>query len=190
MVTFKARYHLLEHKRLVHGGQYPCSACGKKFFSVRDRKEHFCKCESCEREFTTGRKFKNHVCIKKRKNEIPLASQAKNRKKESAVKSKNSEFPAPHPPIAEESKEAHYRDTVLAGLDLNPVIEEMYRGQWGSIRTHSNEGNVFHSYTFRWEGQTRPHWETWLRQVFNRQSQKFKLNYSHSSILWHTENKE
>ena len=50
-------------------------------------------------------------------------------------------------------------------------------------------GELFHTYTFRWEGQT-PQWETWLKQIFNRQSQKFKLNYSHSSILWNTDFEE
>ena len=91
----------------------------------------------------------------------------------------------------EESVDCNDRDVAiraLGGVEENAIEE--YLDNWNALSTHHMESNISRTYTFRWETPTHPDWESLLIPVALRQTTRFKLNYSHSFILYHKETKQ
>ncbi|GFO22440.1 Zinc finger protein 546-like [Plakobranchus ocellatus] len=90
------------------------------------------------------------------------------------------------PDIVEDDLEGEAVDNIISLLEEDGV-REIYRNHWTSLRTHYREGPYHSHYTFRWDSQTEPSWEQWLRSVFSRQEKRFKLNLSHSFVQYNRE---
>ena len=86
-------------------------------------------------------------------------------------------------------------DTILETVlnDIEPRIRDIYRKSWGGIKTHFHEPkstpkatNSF--YTIRWYKDQD--WNEILNTIFKRQRNRFKINLSHSFILYNQETGE
>ncbi|GFO22473.1 Zinc finger protein 546-like [Plakobranchus ocellatus] len=90
------------------------------------------------------------------------------------------------PDIVEDDLEGEAVDSIISLLEEDGV-REIYRNHWSSLRTYYREGPNHSHYTFRWDSQTKPSWQQWLRSVFSRQEKRFKLNLSQSFVLYNRE---
>lgn len=73
-------------------------------------------------------------------------------------------------------------------------LRSEYRNNWTAIRNHyrnyySQRRKKIHSYyNIRWESQNvDQNWDEILMEIFNRQTSRFKINFSHSFILYNKE---
>ncbi|GFN84818.1 Zinc finger protein 546-like [Plakobranchus ocellatus] len=67
------------------------------------------------------------------------------------------------PDIVEDDLEGEAVDNIILLLEEDGV-REIYRNHWTSLRTHYREGPNHSHCTFRWDSQTEPSWEQWLRR--------------------------
>jgi hypothetical protein len=76
-------------------------------------------------------------------------------------------------------------------LDTLPTdIHKIYTDNWSAIKTHSTIYDHLSTYTFFHNPLTTTHpidWSALLDSIFTRQTKRFKINYSHHTILRHRE---
>ena len=87
-----------------------------------------------------------------------------------------------------EESESNLAD-VLSSLPRQLKVQ--YKNNWGAIRTHYREGkhkDNHRYYNIRWRSQSEyENFPTILEQIFNRQKKYFKINISHSFILYNAD---
>ncbi|RUS83075.1 hypothetical protein EGW08_009161 [Elysia chlorotica] len=169
--TFTRRDNLNTHKLKKHtasDGQCLCEKCGLLFRFIDHLLKHRC-------DTVTVRKGGQ-----KRKNE---------RKAERSSKRVKKIERQPPPQIQIDEVDGEAVDNIILSIE-NDGVREIYRNHWTSLCTHYREGPNHSYYTFRWLRETEPCWEQWLRSVFGRQEKRFKLNLSHSFILYNREENE
>ena len=145
-----------------------------------------CNVKTVKKIFTTNQNFQKHKCILitcRLCNSTHDTRQSFNKHLKQCIKKQK--FPAPTTDFINDP--LYPADDVIASLDAEKEVVDMYKANWLSLRTHAREGKTHHSYTFRWVTQNNPDWGVWLRKVFLRQSGRFKLNVAHSSILYNSE---
>ncbi|GFO12807.1 Zinc finger protein 546-like [Plakobranchus ocellatus] len=203
--VFTKKRNLVRHIRQKHGdekGPYLCDDCGASFLRhdnlvghVRKKREGTTPqylCEKCGLGFSRSTYLKRHRCdavsvrkdARKRKSERKAEGGEKRKKRDRAVLNNPLQ-----PDIIQDNLEGEDVDNVISSIDEEGV-REIYRNHWTSLCTQYREGPNHSHYTFRWVSQTVPCWEQWLRSVFCRQEKRFKLNLSHSFVLFNREEKE
>ncbi|GFR66083.1 zinc finger protein 546-like [Elysia marginata] len=189
----------MRHQREKHGAEAPhrylCDDCGASYFRFRQhiREKHVDTtpeflCEKCGLGFSRITYLQRHRCdeVSVRKNKRKRKG---DRKGEEGVKRKRGDkalLEPYRPDIMEDDLEGEGVDNIISLIEGDGV-REIYRNHWTSLRTHYREGPNHSHYTFRWESQTEPSWKQWLRSVFSRQEKRFKLNLSHSFVLFNRE---
>ena len=87
-----------------------------------------------------------------------------------------------------EESESNLAD-VLSSLPRQLKVQ--YKNNWGAIRTHYREGKHKDNHRYhniRWRSQSEyENFPTILEQIFNRQKKYFKINISHSFILYNAD---
>ena len=201
--VFTAERNLLRHMKSQHtggGSTFVCEDCGATYrrgdsLSVHIKDKHSNAvpnflCEKCGLGFSRLTYFKRHRCdavsvrkdARKRKDERKAERDGKRRRN-------NESQPPPPFEIVEDEIEGEEVDNIISSFE-EECVREVYRNHWTSLRTHYREGSNHSHYTFRWLAETEPCWEQWLRSVFRRQEKRFKLNLSHSFILFNREENE
>ncbi|GFN90296.1 Zinc finger protein 546-like [Plakobranchus ocellatus] len=202
---FTKKRNLVRHIRQKHGdekGPYLCDDCGASFLRhdnlvghVREKHEGTTPqylCEKCGLGFSRSTYLKRHrsdaVSVRKdarkRKSERKAEGGEKRKKRDRAALNNPLQ-----PDIIQDNLEGEDVDNIISSIDEEGV-REIYRNHWTSLCTHYREGPNHSHYTFRWVLQTVPCWEQWLSSVFCRQEKRFKLNLSHSFVLFNREEKE
>ena len=77
-------------------------------------------------------------------------------------------------------------------INVDPELRNIYKENWTAIQTHHYEGkhnNTHRYYNIRWDTQTECTFSSFLEDIFKRQSNRFKINYSNSFILQHRTSK-
>ena len=72
--------------------------------------------------------------------------------------------------------------------DVSEELRDLVKENWSSIRTHFREGPICRMYNFRWTSEDQvPEWKNEMLQIFDRQTKRFKINFSHSLALYNKE---
>ena len=134
------------------------------------------RCENCSQVFKQKRYLASHIKNKK--------CNARKRKR----KTPHSE----NPPRVEKppkrfrwDEENNEQECPKFFLDENP--QSVYEQNWHSIRSHSSQGNNQLMFNLRWQSFLAPNWSESLNPIFLQQKRRFKINFSHSFILYNQE---
>ena len=185
---------------------YACAVCSKKFTQKADVTRHHTSvhakiisftCEVCGRGFSRKDNFIRHVASHQTmKRAYPFQDEQNNDVKKAMNKSVSDERMnepievVADPSLIQESVEQSYVKQILDALTKEEAFLNEYRENFSSLRSHYREGEKQSTYTFRWENQAAPQWARILPSIVNRQAARFKINYSHSFLLFNRDTKE
>ena len=183
------------HYELAHftTKMHTCDICQVEFKTPRHLKRHIdsvhqklkeYKCKVCERAFTRKSDLKRHIDSQHR--EVPKIPPLR------LQKTSNGQWTT----AGNYSSLNETEDLTKVLKSVRPALHRYVKKHWYSMKTHFHEpspdqrkkGKLHSYYNILWKkDDTDRDWSQKLDEIFNRQTKRFKINYSHSFILYNRE---
>jgi uncharacterized C2H2 Zn-finger protein len=190
-LVFSRRNDLTRHHDSVHGRQrHSCSTCGKVFTLLSNLTRHFKKTHTNQTLLTDTPSATERQTL-----QPPTATQT-----DSTINSHTDIFPVDG--LRGDALDLHLEDINDIDLpldeidtlyNLNRELQTIYLDNWDAIQTHGNTGKHLSTFNFFHNPlDTTPiDWNSKLIDtIFTPQTKRFKINYSHHTILKHKETGE
>ena len=161
----------LKHFKVAHPGATPNSNPNKSAPEFR--------CIHCNKTFTRRFGLTEHINKRRCKELYGRGKKRKHLANPSSSQSKRFRW-------GEEQEDEGRCPNVF----LDPDQQKIYRQNWTAIRSHSRQGQNQLFVNLRWRDQNPPNWHERLNTVFEQQTRSFKINFSHSFILFNKEQGE
>lgn len=171
-----------------------CSYC-KKVYGRKDNLQRHVRekhsddvqrhdCPRCDKTFSRKESLRNHLKNHADRQTCPTCGAPFNTKTALQAHLRS------HKTNKKRKKSSRRVDDYNEEDDIPDEFLDVYKENWGAIRTHHYKGKHQSMYNFRWKdgGKEAPDWNESLDDVFKRQTKRFKINVSHSLVLHHREN--
>ena len=168
----------------------PLPHCSAAFTSRSNRDRHIrtrhqstvrasTLCPECGKRFSRNDNFKRHLNVHKKG---PSGAEGFQNEKESNFKGHEA---APTNP----RKKRKVPTTEEEKIETLPnELREVYSRHLRSIKTHKRPGRYLSTHTIFWDPVSdSPDWDSDLLSLFEEQTKRFKINFSHSFLLRHKE---
>jgi transposase-like protein len=207
--SFTRSDKLVRHTDTVHNRQrHVCPVCGRVYNRADNLQKHIKKthngsvatpppppppsrkvdrqrhvCHVCSRVYTKAGDLVRHIELE---HDVPApatTTSSPSSRKRPAAQSED--------PSVTTDKRQKFDDDEPHDLQNLPIdLRKIYTAYWSTIKTHSNIYDHVSTYNFFHNPLTTTHpidWSALLTDVFTRQTKRFKINYSHHTILRHRE---
>lgn len=169
----------------------PHNTCASSFTHYKSLRRHLREkherssmkeCAYCGQSFSRQENLRRHALTHSRKRtreSSPSSSSSSSSMSHDSVRCEENSFAAG--PLPKKQKEQQ-------GYGVFKEVEDIHTRHKRAISTHEREGPLQNFYNFKWPTiDSFPEWDAYLLDIFNRQKVRFKINLSHSFILYNAE---